>query len=190
MIYFKTKGFYNLSKYLGIKYFRYAFLFFGLAYLSRFIIHLLQLFGMASNLMGLRRFMFPIFMIPVGYLSTIAIFYLTYSTIWKKINYKHFLILSNLVAIIAFITKSPFILSILQFLLLLATFIISFIKHKRRRKTSNTRALYLLIAIFWLINIFVLDIRKFFLCEYKIIFQIMSVVVFFVIYYEVIKWVK
>jgi len=195
LIYFKTKKFYNLSKYQGIQYFRNAFLFFGLAYLARFVIHLLQLIGMASNLMGPRRFMFPAFMIPVGYLSTIAIFYLTYSTIWKKIGYNHFLILSNLVAIIvsviAFITRSPFILSILQLLLLLATFIIGFMKHKKGKKTSNIRALYLLIAIFWLINIFVLDTtRRFFLFEFKVIFQVMSIGVFFAIYYKVMKWVK
>ena len=185
---------YNLSKYQGIKYFRYAFLFFGFAYLSRFIIHLLQLTGLASDLMGPRRFMFPTFMVPVGYLGTMAIFYLTYSTFWKRINYKHFLILSNIVAIgvsvIAFITRSPFILSIFQLALLLVAVIISFTKHKKGKKATSIRALYILISLFWLINIFVLDTRRFFAFEYKLVFQVISILVFFAIYHKLIKWIK
>ena len=41
LIYHKTKEIYNLTKYKGIHYFRNTFLFFALAYASRFILHLL-----------------------------------------------------------------------------------------------------------------------------------------------------
>ncbi len=194
LIYFMTREFYNLSKYQGIKYFRYAFLFFGFAYLSRFIIHLFQLTGISSVIMGPRRFMFPSFMFPVGYFSTMAIFYLTYSTIWKRVDYKHFLLLSNIVAIslslIAFLTRSTFILSMLQLALLLAAVIISVTKHEKRKKATPVRALYVLISLFWLINVFVLNTRILFLSQLKIIFQILSIFVFFVILYKVIKWIK
>jgi len=198
LIYFKTKEMYDLTKYKGIQYFRNAFLFFGLAYLCRFVIQITQLTNIASgfgfDIGHPRRMVFPLFMLVVSYLSTMALFYLTYSTSWKRFKYTSFMILSNAVAIclalVSFIFRSPFILSILQLLLLLTAFIIIVKQHKQSKKTAITKFLYFLILIFWLLNILVLDSRWFFPFEYKIIFQVISIGVFIAIYYKVKKWIK
>ncbi|MBU1976265.1 MAG: hypothetical protein KKG59_07725, partial [Nanoarchaeota archaeon] len=42
-VYFKTTELYQLSKYKGISFFRNAFLFFGLAYAARLLLHLIML---------------------------------------------------------------------------------------------------------------------------------------------------
>jgi hypothetical protein len=198
LIYFKTKEMYDLTKYKGIHYFRNAFLFFGLAYLFRFVIHVIQFTNMAASsgfdIGHPRRMMFPFSMLVVSYLSTMAIFYLTYSTSWKKIKYVPFIIISNVVAILlsvtSFIFRSPFILSLLQLLLLLASFIIIVTQHKKSKKKTTLPVLYLLIFVFWFLNIFVLDSRNFFPFEFKIIFQLISVGVFIAIFYKVKKWIK
>lgn len=195
LVYYKTREIYNLTKYKGIGYFRIAFLFFGLAYASRFILHLLTLTSiLIFDLFIPRRMMFPIVMIPTGYLSTMAIFYLTYSTVWKKIKYNHFILFSNTVAIlvssIAFISRSHILLSLVQSVLLIFTTIISAKKHKKGKKKSYTRALYFLILIFWLINLFLLSPMRFVPYEVKGILQLISITVFVAIFYKVAKWVK
>lgn len=193
LIYYKTKEVYDLTKHKGIHYFRNTFLFFGLSYVSRFILHLLLIAGRTLDIYIPRRFFLPIIMVPVGYLSTMAIFYLTYSTIWKKVKYKHFIVFSNtiaiLVSVIALITKSPIIVSILQLLLVAFTLIISAKKYKKVKKT-HIRGLYLLISIFWLINLFVLGPKRVIPFEFKVVFQIISIMVFIVIYHKVTKWTK
>ena len=194
LVYFKTRDIYNLTKYRGIKFFRYAFLYFGLAYAARFLLHLIQLGMIAFDFIVPRRMFFPLMIIPVGYLSTMAIFYLTYSTVWKKIKYKYFLTFSNLAAILvsaaAFISRSHVILSMLQLLLLAFALILSFINHKKAKKRFSVRALYFLLTIFWLLNLFAIEPRRFLPFELKIGFQIISIFVFIVISHKVMKWVK
>ncbi len=195
LVYYKTREIYNLTKYKGIGYFRIAFLFFGLAYASRFILHLLTFTSrLIFDLFIPRRIMFPIVMIPTGYLSTMAIFYLAYSTAWKKIKYKHFIVFSNTVAIlvsaIAFISRSNILLSLVQLVLLICTIIISAKKHKKGKRRSYTRALYFLISIFWLINLFLLSPIRFVPYEVKGILQLISITVFVAIFYKVAKWAK
>lgn len=192
LVYYKTREIYNLTKYKGIQFFRYAFLFFGLAYASRLFLHL---FFLGNNFMtgpmG-RGTIMPLSNLLVAYLSTMAILYLMYSTVWKKINVEHFLISSNIVALLiavtAFISRNPMMVSLIQSVLLAITVIISFRMHKAKRK--NTRILYLLVALFWLINLFVLGPKMFMPFGFKIVFQVLSLFVFAVIYYKVHKWIR
>lgn len=194
LIYYKTKEIYDLTKHKGIHYFRNTFLFFGLAYISRFILHLLLIANATLDIYLPRRFLMPIMMVPVGYLSTMALFYLMYSLVWRKISNKHFIIFSNLFAvlfsIVAFVSKSPYIISILQLILLVFTIIISFTIFKKKKRVSQTRILYLLVILFWIINLIVLSPKRFFLFDVKILFQILSVVIFILIYYKIVKWIK
>ena len=181
-----------MTKYKGIHYFRNAFLFFGLAYAARLVFHLFQLTSIAFDFFIPRGMMFPIMMVPVGYLSTMAIFYLAYSTSWKKISYRYFVILSNatalVITVVAFLTRSPEILSLIQLGLLVVTIILGIRKHKK--KLSQARALYWLISVFWLINMFALGPRMFLPFWFKEVQQAVSIGVFIAIYYKVRKWVK
>lgn len=192
LVYHKTKDMYNLTKHIGIKYFRHAFLFFGLSYLVRLLLHLLQLGNFAFEMFQPRGFIFPSALIFVGYFSTIAIFYLTYSIVWKKIDYKHFLLISNSIAIIvsliAFVYRSPIILLTLQSALFLITLILSMVGHKKKK--SSIRLLYFFIMAFWLINLYLLTPRRFLPFEIKLIFQIISIGVFILIYNKVTVWTR
>ncbi|MFH1052903.1 MAG: hypothetical protein V1740_00645 [Candidatus Woesearchaeota archaeon] len=194
LVYFKTKEAYDLTKYKGIKYFRNAFLFFGLAYLARFLLHIITFTVFAFDFFVPRRLFFPIAMIPVGYLSTLAIFYLTYSLVWKKINYPYFFLFSNIIAILvsiaAFVSRSHILLTGLQIILLLFTGVISLSKHSKGKKKYHARGLYLLITIFWVISLFLIGPNRFLPYEIKALFQVLSIIVFFTIYYKVIKWIK
>ena len=194
LIYHKTKEIYNLTKYKGIHYFRNTFLFFALAYASRFILHLLFIGGSAFDIFLPRGIFMPIVMVPVGYLSTMAIFYLMYSVIWKKIKNNHFLIFSNIIAIlvsiIAFISRSPQITTFVQFILIVFTLIMIFTNPKKHKKLSQIKVLYILLFLFWLFNMYILGPRRFLAYEMQFIFQMLSLVVFFIIYNKVTKWVK
>lgn len=195
LVYYKTREIYDLTGYKGIKYFRRAFLFFGLAYAFRLFLHTLLISKIAFDFILPMRMMFPLCTLIVAYLSTMALLYLAYSTIWKRINFEHFLHISNIIALIvawlAFVSRSPALVSMIQFLMLL--FIIILIitkKHKKGKKRLPMRAVYFLISLFWLINLFVLGPGRVIPFELELSLQIISVIVFFIIYYKVAKWVK
>ena len=194
LVYYKTKSIYDLTKYKGIGYFRNAFLLFGLAYTARFILHFLKLTTITFDFWIPMRLIRPFPIILAGYFSTMAIVYLTYSIIWKKIRYDHFVVFSNTVAVvvsaIAFISRSHILLTLLQIILLAFALIISSIKYKKKKKRFHIRALYSLISVFWLINLFLVGPRRFLPFQFKIILQGVSLLVFFIIYQKVVKWTR
>ncbi len=71
----KTDRFFRLSLHQGIRYFRNAFLFFGLAFISRYI------FGLSSDLSITYSCMFGILF---EYLIVMSGFFLFYSLIWRN----------------------------------------------------------------------------------------------------------
>jgi hypothetical protein len=77
IIVFKTDKFFRLSLHTGIRYFRNAFLFFGLAFIARYI------FGVFGDL---NIYDFYIVRIIFEYSLVMAGFFLLYSLIWKKIE--------------------------------------------------------------------------------------------------------
>ena len=179
---------YKLSKYKGIQYFRYTFFFFGLAYLTRFLFHLLKLgFFVVRNQRALRIYS-PLTITLVGYFSTMAIFYLLYSQVWKKFKFESFIIFSNLlaaiIAIISFSTKSPIIISLVQLPIIIAIIYFAI------KKKSPSKTLYILTSLFWFINLFLLSPGKFIPKNTNIFFHILSIIVFGIIYHKVSKWTK
>jgi hypothetical protein len=195
MIYFKTREIYDLTKHEGIKYFRITFLFFGLAYIFRF----LHIFSMLARLTFDTDLSMDIFRIPFplvfnGYFSTLAILSLTYSIIWKNLHIKHTLLLFNAIAIlisgIAFISKSPFLLILAQAVLLIFTIIMACYFYISSKKFSQLFILYVLFLLFWIVNLFALGPRRFIPFEIQTVFQIISIAVIGIIYYKVGKWIK
>lgn len=192
LVYHKTKEMYVLTKYQGIMYFRNAFVFFGLAYASRFLFYMFQLSLIAFDYPIPRRMMFPAVFVLTGYFSTIAIFYLAYSTSWKKMEYRKFLVVSNvlaaLVAIISAVTRSPQMVSVIQLVLMIATLVLSKKGHDKRK--SHTFKLYMLISLFWLASLFALEPSHEIHPGFRIILQIFSIGVFATILHKVSKWTK
>lgn len=194
LIYSRTRESYVLTKHKGIKYFRDAFLFFGLSYLLRFLFSLLLLSGATFDFI-LPRGMFAFFFIlPLGYFSTIGIFYLIFSSIWKRFNNKIMLIFGHSTAIvlslISFITRSHLMLIGLQCALLLLVVLLSFMAHRGEKKISQIKILYLLVSALWLINLLVIDQKRPFPLEMEIFFQVVSLIVFVIIYYRISKWAR
>jgi hypothetical protein len=192
LIYAKTKEMYELTKHKGIKFFRNTFLFFGLAYAFRLLLHLIMIGTITMDLMP-RMAIMPFSIVVVSYLSTMAIFYLTYSTIWKSVKGNHLIIISNIFAItfsiVAFITRSQDYLILLQLGLLIFALVMSYKTHKSKR-FSNIRILYFLILIFWVLNLYFLGPRMRMPYFFNLGMHIISLIVFWIIYLKVKKWAK
>jgi len=190
IIYFKTKELYELSEHEGIRFFRYTFLLFGLSYVFRFVLHIIMITFFSNGFYLPRNFVGPISIVPVSYLSTLALFFLVYSLIWRKIEKRKFLIFSNSIALVfslvAFLTRSNQIISVLQVSLIVFIIIVLLLK----KKFSQTKLLYLLIVIFWVINLLLLGPKRMLAPEIDIFLKIISIGLFSIICLKVIKWVK
>jgi hypothetical protein len=197
-IYYKTREIFGLTKHEGIKYFRITFLFFGLAYISRFISVLLKLMVVTFDIY-FPIHIFGIFpLLFIGYFSTMAILSLTYSILWKKLHIKHtflkhtfllFNVIAVLISGIAFFSRSPSILILAQAVLLIFTSII--IAHyifSNSRKISRLYILYILFFLFWIVNLIALGPRRLLPIEIQTVFQVISIAVIGIIYYKVAKW--
>jgi hypothetical protein len=192
-IFYKTKEIYDLTKYEGVKYFRITFLFFGLAFLFRFLSVFVMLVGITFDL-DISMYLFRIFpLVFNGYFSTMAILSITYSMIWKELQIKHILIVSNAIAIIisgiAFFSRSNILIIGAQAVLLIFT-IIAVYSYSISKKISQIFILYVLFILFWILNLLTLGPQRFVPFLIQTIFQIISIAVIGIIYLKVSKWTK
>ena len=195
IIYFSTKEMYELSSYKAMKYFREAFLFFALAFFFRIFIDVLlvvyefaEAFSLSPNLVGLGALFF--FM----YSSTMAIFYLLYSVLWKNLKkYKFMPLILNLVAVI--ISAVSILLSDVRVILLFQIFIFLFmvilnylvyLKSKTSKIKRELYSLYLFLFVFWVLNIFDLLSSHFYPFIELVVYAV-SVVLFVLVLYKVVK---
>ena len=195
LIYFRTKDLYTLTKHKGIMFFRDAFLFFALSYLLRLVLISSKLYSSSPNFF-IKEF-FPLSLIFVSYFSTLGILMLMFSTTWKHIKSTHMVffghLISLLLTIIIILTNSSEILIYIQVgLLIVATGLGTLFNKKtdKSKKSTQTRMLYFLLLLSWLLNIWMLTPGWFFPSELKSLFQVLSLVVFGAIYYKVSKWLK
>jgi hypothetical protein len=189
LIYFRTKESYELTKYKGIRYFRDAFLFFGLSYLMRFLTSMMFFYTSIAFPFHRENFM-PVSMLALSYFSTIGIFYLIFSSVWKRFSNTRMLVIGHTLAIImsivSFATRSPVLLLYMQCALLAIAIILGFVEHK----ISKGRMLYVLTAVLWLINLLIIDPGHPMNPAMRDLFQIISLGVFAVIYFRLSKWLK
>jgi len=191
LIYRKTKESYELTKYAGIKYFRESFLFFGLSYVLRFLLGLTFISSIAFDVFLPRGHFFLLFALPLSYFSTMGIFYLLFGTIWKRFDGKKMIIIGHTIAVLMCLvpvfTRSHALLSILQFALLIAAVVLSYTTHQG--KLSKMKLLYVLVAVLWLINLFLLGKPHPMFLEAQLVLEVISLGVFYTIYYKLAKWV-
>lgn len=196
IIYFGTKELYELSSYKGIKYFRQAFLFFAIAYFFRSFIKFISIYFNNNQLFDISpRLMFgPLTLFIFIYFSTMAIFYLLYSVMWKKWNGNSkkiylFHILAFMISTITILSRSILVyLGLNIFLLLLVIFIVSLAYNSSdyKRKGHNMYVIYVLLLLFWILNIFDIMVPNF-LDNIKLIIYLASCSVFLMIFYKVVK---
>ncbi len=195
LIYFKTKEIYELSNHKGIKYFRIAFVFFGITYLTRL---LFQFYLTYLNTMPWHGIKFYIInMLIFVFTSSMAIITLTYSTVWKKFKlngYKEVLalyVVAILIVLSFLFTRSLFIFFISQIILFIIAIFMSFISAKKSKKKSlsSFHVIYFLLFLFWICNI-ALMISVRFISHLKFPLYALSSLIFLLITYKVINKIR
>jgi hypothetical protein len=195
MIYFSTKEMYELSSYKGIKYFRQAFLFFAFAYFFRyFLIFFLEFFNIKNLLEISPGEIFSLSMIIFLYFSSMAVFLLLYSVMWKKWNHSRlrisfFNILALTIALIGTISRGILISLFLNIILLIFVALVLFVAYqnsKNKKKGKNLLIVYLFLFIFFFLNVIDILIPNF-LQVYKLGIYLISIFLFMSILYRVLK---
>jgi hypothetical protein len=192
LIFYKTRESYRLTKHQGIGYFRMAFLYLGLSYVLRFFFGLIMFSQFTLRLFIPRELIAVLFILPLGYFSTMSLFYLIYSIVWKRYPDQRILLFAHIAALVmsvaSFLSRSHEILLVLQCILLLCAVGLSLLIP--RHHLSRMRILYLLVAVLWLTNLVVIDRRRPFSFEIEVISQLVSIAVFIIIYYRITKWLR
>lgn len=192
MVYFGTKELYKLSDYKGLKYFRQAFLFFAVAFFFRSFARFLLIF-LGMNLRSFNNFGVWV-LFAFMYASTMAIFYLAYSVMWKKWNHEDKIFVLHIIAIIiSIISISIGIAEVLlgvQILLFIFVVIASYFSRKKSDKKKHSLYwIYILLFAFWILNIIDLLIPDF-LQTFQLIIYFFSTGIFLLILYKVLRRVS
>lgn len=193
MIYYSTKEMYELSSYKGIKYFRLSFLFFAIAYFFRYFIMFILGFLNIDQLFS-PKLAYSLSMIVFLYSSCMAIFFLLHSVMWKKWGDNKLLFnLFNFIAIIISAVaisfrriEIPLMVNILFFVFVSVILFVAYNDSKNKQKGKNLIAIYLMLFVFFFLNIVETLIPKF-LQMYKLGVYIISIFIFMLILYKVIK---
>ncbi len=195
MVYFGTREIYNLSSYKGLKYFRLSFLFFAIAYFFRlaiqfitttFNVHeILELYPVVIGYASLLIFM---------YFSSMSIFYLIYSVLWKNLKNNsrtvyifHAIAIAIAVASIVF-NNVLFYLGLNLILFIFAGIFIYLSSHnpKFRSKKSRFDKVYIFFLAFMILNIISILVPTF-LETLKLLLYLASLSIFFIVLYKVLK---
>jgi hypothetical protein len=195
MIYLGTKELYELSSYKGLKYFRQAFLFFAIAYFFRSFIKFILMYFNVREIHEFSPMFFGSFTLLVFmYFSSLAIFYLLYSVMWKKWSSNPnkiyiFHLLALVMSLIIILSKNVWIylgLNILLFSIALFTVYVSHNNTKKKTKGHNLYVIYLLLSLFWILNIIDILIPEFFQ-TFQLFIYLTSIFLFLMMMYKVLK---
>lgn len=160
----KTNRLFRLSLHQGIRYFRNAFFFYGLAFIIRYLIGAPPLYNYIDiEYLSLVNFIFEYFLIMAG-------FFLIYSLLWKKIEVsgKHyysslfniklslFYVMAFIIAILDYLWNTHSFMFFSQIILFAFAIIISYTNYKRNGKQHRFLKFYfiamLLSFLAWLSN--------------------------------------
>ncbi|PJE81026.1 hypothetical protein COU58_04700 [Candidatus Pacearchaeota archaeon CG10_big_fil_rev_8_21_14_0_10_32_42] len=200
IIYFSTKEIYKLSNYPGIKYFREAFLFFALAYFFKSFISFLFLIFNVRGIIEFSSIFFGVLTLFFFiYASTMAIFYLLYSIVWKNLkeNLREskftiplihiFVLVISATSIIVHETGVVILLQVFVFLFIAIQNYSSYRKLKSKKKSSSIHLIYLFLFVFWMLNLSDLLIVGFGPII-ELVVSLASIGIFLVILYKVTRY--
>jgi len=124
------------------------------------------------------------------YLSSISVFYLLYSDIWKKLGDKKIYLVHIAAILIAFVSilsrNGIFLLFVNLFLFVIVSLTFYFARKNSKKKKHTFYAVYMLLVFFWILNILDILIPSFFQ-GFQIIIYLFSISIFLTILYRVIK---
>jgi hypothetical protein len=147
-----------------------------------------EIFDVSTRIFG------PLTLLVFMYASSMAIFYLAYSVMWKKWNHSKlkiylFNITAVIIAFIGLFMRTPAAYLLLNFIILVFVSFILSIAYKdsrNKRKGKNLFIIYMLLFIFWILNVIDILIPRF-LELYQMAIYIISVSLFMTILYKVLK---
>jgi len=161
LIVLKADKLYSLSFHNGLRYFRNAFFFFGLAFASRYFLKFIFDFVALYHLRFVSVYFFEFFLVVGG-------FFLLYSLLWRRFESPKpfsslfspiialFYVLALVIALIDFLWRFHYLLFISQIILFLYAVIISHSNYRRNRKTHKFPKFYFLAMILalaaWILN--------------------------------------
>jgi hypothetical protein len=162
IIVLKTDRFYRISLYQGIRYFRNAFLFYGIAFLGRYFFGLLA--DMSFDYLFVAQVFFEFFLIMAG-------FFLFYSLVWKKfestkVHYSTSLLNSRIImfelvalalALMDSLYNTYYLMFFSQIVIFFLASIIALSNYLKRDKKKNKFLKFYLIAMIlelaaWVLN--------------------------------------
>jgi len=185
-IYIKTKDLQDLSSHKGIKYFRHAFLFFGVAYLCRFLFIPISILNFGLRLFP-PRYLMHFSLLLTTYFSTVAIMSLFYSVLWKKLDgivSPH--ILAVLLALLVLFFNNPTVLILAQ----LGFFVLILLAAVLRKQPFNSMYIvYVLLFVFWLLNVVSMSDMRFTLFV-RVILNLLSLGMFGLIVMRILRVIK
>jgi hypothetical protein len=191
MIYFGTKELYELSSHKGIKYFRQTFLFFALAYFLRSFIKFISVYFNTAEIFNICPCMLNVSLGYISlflfiYLASVAIFSLIFSICHKKIskiNFAHFHLIAILIGILAVYLNNHTAYLIINIILLL-TILGAIIACGEKVKKNKLFPAYLLLIIFWILNIIDLLVPSI-IQPFQLAIYLVSISTFLLILYKV-----
>ncbi len=194
VIYFKAKELHTISQHRGLYYFKNIFLYFSLSYSFR-LLHMAlilseEVFPVDFSLLVPRLTLFA-----VTYFSTMAILSIAMAAIIKNLKKsagKRVPYLLHAIALVlsfpAAFSRSNATLILLQTLLLLGAVVFVFLEPQKgkRKLLSQNRMTYLLLAVFWIVNLLAFN-RRLVPLYLKLPLYLLSIAVFVSIFLRVQK---
>jgi hypothetical protein len=194
VIVLKADRLFKISDYQGIRYFRNAFFFFGVAVIIRFVLGIVPV-GNEEIYSKIIFFLFCFFTI-------IASLFLLYSLIWKKIesekkyhslfntNTLFFYSLALVVSIINLLFNTLVIMFIFQIVLFFILMVISFNNYLSYGKNSSFLKYYFLTMVVGLVG-WILNLSLYYFLDWNKTFQIilygLNIIFFLIILYGTLK---
>ncbi len=199
LIVLRAHKLFKLSSHQGIRYFRNAFFFYGLAFIMRYI---LGVFYFLDEVYWLYPFLirgvFEFFLIMAG-------FSLLYSLIWRKfepeggihsslfnLRFTIFYLLALIVVVLDYLWETYFFMFLLQIILFISASVIGYVNYKKSKKSGFLRLYFIVIILnllAWLANFLVATFfnwRR----EGVISIYILDILIFFLFLYGVMSTTK
>ena len=189
VIVFKTDKLFQLSSHQGIRYFRNAFFFYGLAFISRYFF--------MSIYLPLMKIVFEFFLIMAG-------FFLVYSLLWKRFEIQKdtsslfnsqviiFYIFALILTFLDYLWEGYNFMFISQIILFLFAVLISYVNYQTRGGKGDFLKFYLIAMILnliaWISNFSVVVFFKWY--PIVITVHILNVIIFLIFLGGVIKITK
>jgi|TARA_Y100000310_G_C20694343_1_gene824420 hypothetical protein len=198
IIVFKTDKLFRLSFHNGIRYFRNAFLFYGIAFIIRYLLGAFSFYGyILPDYYFLINIMFEFFLVMAG-------FFLVYSLLWRRfdnskgdyasslLNRKisFFYFMAFIIVFLDYLWQTHYFMFISQIILFAYASIISYSNYKKNRIKHKFPKFYfvamLLTLITWVLN-FILALYFNWNKGILINVYIINVIIFLLFLYGVIK---